>query len=390
MAFQNNGNTFNADRAIRYKLAMNTCPVARYLEVLPLLCLCARPEVKNWDVVDLGSGTGYLASFFEGVASNVLRVDKSYEQLKDSGSRDIIVSDMRHSSQAIGNFKADLICCLASFHHIHVPEVPDTEKVFNNLFTRHWTPERHLDILASQDLQSYIIADWCESIKPGGWLILIDIPGYPDKAWDLFWPERKQHTVNTRAYHESFLEHLADWPLEVDLNVLSDFFSKEPLRTFWNTDKHLEAIRKLLKSKLSMKELIQSYGVPKAVLKQSGPMIPADFFDEVVDRLGAQRHYGYYPRETSFRSILEGNGMEEVQIGTFSAPWLFENKRTAAWFIHELLGLGQPWELDSIPQNELDALIQYLEKYLGFYQDDYGRTMLYWQLGYFTARKPKN
>lgn len=80
--------------------------------------------------------------------------------------------------------------------------------------------------------------------------------------------------------------------------------------------------------------------------------------------------------------------MEQIQARTIPTPWAFESKETAAWFVHELLGLGGAWERDSIPQGELHSLIQLLERYLGFYTDDYGRTMLYWQLGYFVARKP--
>ncbi len=80
--------------------------------------------------------------------------------------------------------------------------------------------------------------------------------------------------------------------------------------------------------------------------------------------------------------------MEEIRTGTFPTPWFFENKQEAAWFIHKLFGLGNRWKQNLVSREELDEQINWLEKYLGFYQDGYNRTMLHWQLSYFIAREP--
>jgi hypothetical protein len=82
MVIQVSKSLFSKERVKRYEAAMNAFPTARYLELLPLLCLCAKPEIKNWNVIDMGSGTGYVADFFEGLARSVLRFDDSFEMVK--------------------------------------------------------------------------------------------------------------------------------------------------------------------------------------------------------------------------------------------------------------------------------------------------------------------
>lgn len=381
-------NPFGKERARRYKIAMDSCPTARYLEVLPLFCLCAQREAQEWDVIDMGAGTGYLSGFFEDVARTVLMVDKSIDQLEASNKRNFLLSDMRTTSQHIGSMKADLVMCLASFHHVFAPDPPNTDVVFSGEDIRYWTPERYLDVSACCEMQSQTLLDWCRLLKPGGRLVLMDISGYPDAAWDPFWSQRSPYTIDTHAYQQEHAKELMDWPLEVDLEMLSQFFSKGAFKDFWQTDRHLAELRSVLSHTISVFDLIQSYRLPRGVLKCSGPMVPADFFDDIVDRFGGQPHFGYYPRESCVFATLKDAGMEQIHTRTIPTPWAFDSKETAAWFVHELLGLGSAWERDAIPRGELNSLIQLLERYLGFYTDDYGRTMLYWQLGYFVAHKP--
>jgi len=134
--------------------------------------------------------------------------------------------------------------------------------------------------------------------------------------------------------------------------------------------------------------LLTSYGIPSSVRKRSGPMVPTDFFDDVVDGFGSQRHFGYFPRESSIRIALKSEGMVDIQCGTLPTPWLFSSKESAVWFVHELFGIGNEWAQDGVPQSELKTLIEWLDKYLGFYEDRYGRTLLFWQLSYFFAQRP--
>lgn len=381
-------NPFGKERARRYKIAMGTCPAARYLEVLPLFCMCARPEIQQWDVIDMGAGTGYLTSFFEGVARSVLMVDKSIDQLQASDKTNFLLADMSAVGQHIGPAQADLIICLASFHHIVTPESPSVDTVYSGDHVRYWTPERYLDVAACAEMQLGTLRDWCRILKPGGQLVLVDIAGYPDDAWDSFWPQRQPYTINTQAYHQQHAAELKDWPLDVDGDILARFFARGLFKELWETDQHLAELRGMLGRTLSVFDLIRTYHVPEEVLKSSGPMVPADFFDDIVDRFGGQPHFGYYARETSVSATLKSAGMEQIHTRTIPTPWAFDSKETAAWFVHELLGLGSAWERDAIPQAELNSLLQLLERYLGFYEDGYGRTMLYWQLGYFVARKP--
>ncbi|MBC8432379.1 hypothetical protein [Desulfobacula sp.] len=118
----------------------------------------------------------------------------------------------------------------------------------------------------------------------------------------------------------------------------------------------------------------------------SGTGYLADFFDDVIDGYGAQRHFGYFPRETSIKEALLGAGMNDVRVGTIPTPWSFNGRRDATWFVHELFGLGEAWNFESIPEDELTELANWLDHYLGFYQDKFGRTFFFWQLCYFYAQ----
>jgi SAM-dependent methyltransferase len=386
MSVQATHNTFGEERARRYKAAMSRCPTARYLEILPMLCLAARPETRNATVVDLGSGTGYVADFFEGTARKVLRVDKSPDMLKASGSPNTIVSDMCGASRAVGENTADLLTCLASFHHAHVPEVPDVKRTFEHAGTRVWGPERHLDVDGSLQLHYDAFMDWRKILKTGGTLCLIDVPGYPDTAWAPFWKDRRRHTLSTREYHKHVLEKLGDWSLLVDANVFASLL-KGVWAEFFQSDPHMQLVERLVRSAFSMKQLVESYGLPESALKDRGPMVPADFFDDVIDGYGAQRHFGFFPRETSISEALRRAKFTNVFACTLPTPWLFRDRREAAWFVHELFGLGSTWEFDTIPEGELKRLAEWLDHYLGFYKDRYGRMMLYWQLAYFVGKK---
>ena len=118
-------------------------------------------------------------------------------------------------------------------------------------------------------------------------------------------------------------------------------------------------------------------------------MVPADFFDDVLDAYGMQRHFGCFPRERAIKQALHAAHMEEMFVGALPTPWVFSGRDEAAWFVHELFGLGVAWSYDTPPKRELRDLRTWCDRYLGFYEDSHGRTFLYWQLGYFVGRKPE-
>jgi hypothetical protein len=393
MTIQVQNSAFLNERALRYKSAMSTFPTARCLELLPFLCMCAKPDISKWDVIDFGSGDGFLADFFDGLAKSVLRVDSSPDMLPSNEKYNSFVCDMSQASRFIDS-KADLITSIASFHHNHIPQFPKLTDSYTHQNTRHWTPEVHLDIEDSLELQSRILHDWCSMLKPGGMIVLIDVPGYPDTDLDrnsieneLHCTNTRFHSINMRAYYNSFIDKVSNWELDVDLEIYDTFF-QESSEKFWSTNEYIKNTRRLFGYKRTMKDLLESYSIPTSVLKKSGPMIPTDFIDDIVSKFNFQGHFGYYPRETNVRRIFKAIGMEEIQTGIIPTPWKFRNKNEAAWFMHELFGIGNQWQIKSIPERELSNLIDWMAKYLGFYQDCYGQTMLFWQLGYFIARKP--
>ncbi|MFA4985845.1 MAG: methyltransferase domain-containing protein [Candidatus Brocadiia bacterium] len=385
MTLQAQNNMFGEERARRYATAMQRCPTARYLEVLPLLCWLSDETLGEADLVDMGSGTGYLANFFEGAVRSVTRVDKSPQMLAQSGSSNTIVGDMATASQAVGCDCADVVTCLASFHHVHLPEVPRRGTTFAQSGIRSWGPERYLDIHRSLQLQYDAVRDWARVLRPGGKLCLIDVPGYPDQRWDRFWDGKRQGTLNTRAYYESTQESLSAWPLRISPKQLHRYLHG-PWGHFASQDPHLQSV--LNSPPKNMASLLGSYSIPSDVMKMSGPMVPTDFFEMVVDGYGTPRHFGFFPRETSIADALCTAGMIDIRSATLPAPWLFPNKAEAAWFVHELFGLGASWDRPDSSPCDSERLINLLEEFLGFYDDPWGRTFLYWQLVYFYAVKP--
>ncbi|MEM7530546.1 MAG: class I SAM-dependent methyltransferase [Chloroflexota bacterium] len=383
-----NNNIFVNERARRFNAAMDRYPAARHLEILPFLCFFAKEEVQDWHVVDLASGGGYLGNFFENVAQKVTYVDQSSDMMKNINSDNMLVGDIRTASQVVGENQADMVTCLAAFHHLHVPDVGQINGVYHEQGTRGWTPERYLDIHLSQQLHDDVLADWYRMLKPGGWLVLIDVPGYPDAAWEHFWPDQQPHTLNTLGYQQQLMNRLTNWPMPTNIDILERYFS-DSWQSLWQHDQQIQAMRHLLTTQtdLTMHDLVQSYQLPSSLFKQNAPMVPTDFFDDVIDRLGNQRHYGYFPRETKVRDTLERIGMENIHTGTFPTPWVFESKEAAVWFVHELFGFKSAWSPDDIPQEEFDKLVELLETYLGFEEDAFGRTLLFWQLSYFIGHK---
>jgi SAM-dependent methyltransferase len=366
---------------------MGRCPAARYLEILPLLCMMSGERMSGSTLVDLGSGTGYLASFFENHCKKVIRVDKSPEMLAAGGGRHTVVSDMRRASDVLGREIADFITCLASFHHVHVPENPVPEQRMIAPGIRHWGPEVHLDVVQSHQAQYDAIKDWVTILRPGGLVCLVDVPGYPDPAWAPYLKGNARHGVDTRGYQVDMLPRLNNWQFPCNYEVLGELFTE--WSSFFAADPHLQELKTLCtQERISMRHLLEGYPVAPEDQKSLGPMVPADFFDDVVHTYGAQPHYGYFPRETSLREALAGSGLQDVWSATLPAPWLFKDKREAAWFVHELFGLGRAWDFDAIPSQELEALTTWLDDYLGFVQDRHGRTFLSWQLLYCTGRKP--
>ena len=116
-------------------------------------------------------------------------------------------------------------------------------------------------------------------------------------------------------------------------------------------------------------------------------MLTTDFFDRVVHENSITGHYGYFARESWMRRTLEEMGMEDVRAETLPTPWLFPSERSAAWFVHELFSLGEEWEAGALFWPGQESVERWLEDYLGFFRDGYGRLMLNWQLEYVVARK---
>ncbi len=378
---------FGAERMQRYDNALKRQPTARYLEILPLLCLCARPEVRNWDVVDIGSGTGFLADFFEGVARSVTRVDKSFAFMDPGRRLNAVASDMHDVSKTLGGDRADVIVSVGAFHHNHEPEIPSRDRTFPIAAGRPDSPERYLDAAATLRRHRETLADWHRLLKPGGMMILADVPGRADPVWKRFQHPDGSDRVDTLGYYRAMLDRVSDWEVPFDIDVLAGFF-RGTRRRFWERDSQLAALRHAGGRRHTMRSLLESYRTPEDAMRRQGPMVTTDFFDEVVHTHSLTGHYGFYPHESWMRHALDEIGMEGVYAETLSTPWLFPDRRSATWFVHELFSLGEEWERDSLLWPGQEAVERWLDDYLGFYRDDYGRLMLSWQLEYVVAIKP--
>lgn len=143
-------NPFTHTRLERYKLAHEYSPNARFRELLAIETFLSEPHLGT--VLEIGSGTGFLTNWLLKRSTIVDTVDISAEVIK--GVRKHFQTELKDRlPTALPSKSYDLVISLASFHHI---------------------------INKPEALPFDLLIDLDSILKPGGKLLIIDVPSTYD------------------------------------------------------------------------------------------------------------------------------------------------------------------------------------------------------------------
>ena len=274
----------------RHATAMDKCPHARVLELMPLRYLM--PQAGR-SVLDLFSGSGFVSGALRLRFPSATLIDCS-RYLLNSASLEAatIHGDATQATVMAQVPVADLAVCHAGFHHVLASGDRVTED--------RPLAERRIEVLRL----------WKQRLAPGGRLIVADVPP-------------------------------AGTPVDTRLNRLPDNSTIDLSETaLWPSG---SAIGELLRPVLDCPSL-------EVYLTRLGDILaqyrvqhadPASFFDRIVSRLSPAGHIGLFASPAQLVSLFESAGFSHVAAFVAPTPWLFETQRDATWFVHELFGLGE-------------------------------------------------
>lgn len=366
MTIQTVTQTFGMERVPRFYEALRQCSYARTQELIPLLFFIYQENLRNCTLVDMASGTGYLADLLEPMVKKVIRVDRSAAMFSICKTdADLVYADLGEASHKLeGVGPIDIITCLAALHHIC--KMTDGDRV---------------DPLASEEAQLKVLESWVKLLASGGKLLLIDVG-----VADLPFPADSKQSIGLlmkqyyASKHESFREKL--FVLDTDFFTLADNRHPE-----YNLNWHIQRLLSHGANRISLASVFNS----QRFRGQSVPekTIPIDFFDHVVANASIDGHVAHFPRESHLRSALREFGLQNVLVTCLPTPWVFNSEAEAVWFVRELFGLGQEAVLtpaDLIGQPDYDRVKNYINTYLGMYTE-WGKVCINWQLMFVYGEK---
>jgi SAM-dependent methyltransferase len=355
---------FGRERAPRFARALARCPYARLQELLPILFFSYRSDLHTCTVVDLASGTGYLADIFEPVVERVIRVDQSTDMVEASSVKgNVIYTDIRDPS---GNLMplletgADIVTCLAALHHVCV------------------TVDNQVNPTDSRKEQANAIYNWAQLLAPNGKLILIDVC-IPDI------PVLHHFSITMKEYFEKNRIRFQNQIFRLDHNFIRwvDY-----LFLRYDLSQQDQVLNSFEEQSISLYNIYshQVFPGPQTVEK----VIPVDFFNEVVANYSIDGHVAFFPEEKFIKTAFLDAGLRNVFVSCLPTPWIFKSEEEAVWFVRELFALSEeavddPFSLSRTSDyTRVKALI---DKYLGIYTAVDGTTFVNWQLMYAYGEK---
>jgi hypothetical protein len=116
---------------------------------------------------------------------------------------------------------------------------------------------------------------------------------------------------------------------------------------------------------------------------------PATFFDRIVSTLSPYGHVACFNSPQEVADLFWDAGFENVKAFVAPTPWLFPAKADALWFVHELLGLGQPCgSVAELPVHEQDVLAEGIADHLALRQVTGRCWAISWKLMYVVGDNP--
>ena len=116
---------------------------------------------------------------------------------------------------------------------------------------------------------------------------------------------------------------------------------------------------------------------------------PAAFFDRVVSVQSPYGHVACFDSPQELADLFREAGFEHVRAVVVPTPWLFPTKADAIWFVHELLGIGEPYSGPTeIPMHKQQAMEADIRDHLGLRQLPDGSWAVSWKLMYVMGDRP--
>ncbi len=321
--------------AARYQLAMATAPNCRQLELTPLHFLLPK---RRSCLLDLFSGQGFASKSLRGSFDRTCLVDSHEDSRIVAGSN---LQKRRACALSAGTFDslppADLIVCLAGFHHVLGPG-PIEDKASHR--------QQRLDTLRL----------WRSRLASGGRLIIADVPSPgADAGWN-----------------HGPLDGLTVFTQEIDIPPLRR--GPAAFISAMGCD-HLRAY------------LAEVTGRCRDL--RLGEAEPARFFDQVVSKQSPYGHTACFDSPHGLAELFREAGFENVVAFVAPTPWLFSTETDALWFVHELLGIGQACSGPSdLSVHEQQLLRNGIVDHLGLHPLPDGSWAISWKLMYVTGDRP--
>jgi hypothetical protein len=123
------------------------------------------------------------------------------------------------------------------------------------------------------------------------------------------------------------------------------------------------------------------------VTNQDSKPEPACFFDEFVAHKSITPHIAFFETESSLSSLLKCAGYTNIKTDIHFTPWYFQNPNEAAWFVHNLFGIGMG-RYDSpllMPEELVKQIHRAVETHLDSWFGDDGGFWIGWKLLYASA-----
>ena len=276
-------------------------------------------------------------------------IDRITPSLEDHSGQVVLLTGDAADPQVLNQVKtqADLISCVAGFHHLLEGTGEDSTPALTRKF------------------RVRVLSQWRQLLVEGGRLIVADVPAAGCQSGVLSGgppPTAEKH--REERGHET-----TQCPLQL---LGSSESSWDP--PVWPAT--LAGYVDMLKRQLAR----QRWTEPE----------PADFFDHFVARQSPIGHVAYFQAAEDLACCLREAGFCNVGAAVVPTPWLFAGRVAALWFVRELLTIGE----ESIPapaflSNEQgDALEEAIELYLGHRTLADGTYLVQWKLMYVWGERP--
>ncbi len=339
-----------AERAPRYKAALEACPESRLLDFLPYVSaleLANFTAKKPFRILDAFGGNGFLSRGFEWSGLKFTVADACEQMFPDPSRRsnvEFIRSDGRFLNVAgrfgVGSF--DAIFCHGGLHHVVAPDIHN----------------RHAGL--SRATQENIILRLAGLLDPGGIILIADVPETI--------PHEKPGPLASAAVPADFLAMLLG---ENPARLIRETLSLDPGEHTFTVADCQSRIDRLLH-------------------RPHHEPVPRHFFDHFVSPESNFGHFAIYPDFDELDRALVAGGFECQGRMNYRGPWLFRSPEEAGWFFGEKFSIGPaPVPYTDHADARSRAMFETLRKYLGAARLAPNRTSVNWGVTYACYRKPR-